>query len=236
MKLKILFDKDTKNKKLHTGWGISFLVDEKILFDAGEKGSWLIENMKNLNVDIDKIETIVISHDHWDHRGGLWSILKENSNPKVYVCPNFSKRFTNKVKSYGVQLAEAGKFTPISKNVYTTGEIEGRYAFRYMPEQALILEAREGLTLLTGCAHPGIIKIIENVKQHISSNVYLILGGFHLMGKHKKTIEPIVDKFKQLGIKKVAPSHCTGKNATKIFRKAYGGNFLEVEVGQIIEI
>ena len=46
MKIKILFDKDTKNKRLYTGWGVSFLIDEKILFDTGENGQWLMENME----------------------------------------------------------------------------------------------------------------------------------------------------------------------------------------------
>ena len=76
MKIQVLFDKDSEDKKLHIGWGVSFLIDDKILFDTGEKGEWLLENMRFLKVSIDKIEAIVISHDHWDHWGGLWDLLK----------------------------------------------------------------------------------------------------------------------------------------------------------------
>ncbi len=236
MEIKILFDSDGSNRRFLTGWGVSYLIDGRILFDTSDKSSSLFRNMKNLDVDISNLKTVVISHDHWDHRGGLWGVLKGNPKLKVYACPNFSRRFKNKVKSCGGQLIEAGKFTSITRNVYTTGEIVGTYAGRYMPEQAVAIKTRKGMTILTGCAHPGIIKIIENVKQNISGNIYLVLGGFHLMGRHKKTIKPIIDKFKRLNIKKVAPTHCTGKGACDLFKKRYRDNLVEVKVGQILNI
>jgi len=212
------------------------VVDNKILFDTGAKPSSLFRNMENMDVKISDIKTVVISHDHWDHRGGLWGILKKNPELKVYSCPHFSKRFKKRVKSHGGQLIEINKFTQVYKNIYSTGEIEGKYDGKYISEQALVLRTKKGISILTGCAHPGIIKIIENVKKKISDNIYLVVGGFHLIGKHKKTIKPIVDRFKRLGIKKTAPSHCTGKNARQIFKEEYDNNFIEVKVGQIIEV
>jgi metal-dependent hydrolase (beta-lactamase superfamily II) len=100
--------------------GIAFLIDDKVLFDRGEKGQWLINNMKNLNFDIDRLKAVVIFHDHWGHKGGLWAILKKNSKVKIYACPNFSKRFKNRVKSFGKPLIEVDRFTQIAKNIYTT--------------------------------------------------------------------------------------------------------------------
>ena len=236
MQIKILFDSISLDNRFLTGWGISYLIDGKVLFDTGGKPNALFKNMKNMDVDISEIEAVIISHDHWDHRGGLWKLLKENHKIKVYVCPNFSKRFKNKVKSYGSRLIEVNKFSRIREGIYTTGEMAGRYAFKFMPEQALALETFKGLTILTGCAHPGIIKIVENIKQNIPGNIYLVLGGFHLRGKHKKIIKPIVERFRQLGIKKVASSHCTGKSATKAFGEKYRSDFIEVKVGQEIEV
>lgn len=236
MKIKIIFDKETLNKNLHTGWGVSFLIGDNILFDTGEDGQWLIENMKQLKVNISKLEKVIISHDHWDHTGGLWEILKENPRLKVYICPHFSKRFKNKIESHGGQLIEVDNFTQICKNIYTTGEIEGRWNGKYMPEQALALKTSKGISVLTGCAHPGIISIIENVKQNIVGNVYLVLGGFHLRGRHKKTISAIVSKFKQLRVKRAAPTHCTGRGAKKIFLKVYKNDFTLIKTGQTIKI
>jgi len=60
MRIKVIFDKGALDKKLNTGWGVSFLVDDKILFDTGEKGKWLVKNMRSLGIDITKIEAVVI--------------------------------------------------------------------------------------------------------------------------------------------------------------------------------
>ena len=236
MQIKVLFDKDALDKKLRTGWGVSFLIDDKVLFDTGEKGKWLLENMKQLKVDPHKIETVVVSHDHWDHTGGLWEILQQNHNIKIYSCPNFGRRFKNEVKLYGNPLIEFNKFTQISQDIYTTGEIEARYAFRYMSEQALVLRTPSGLTILTGCAHPGIVNMIENIKKNISADIYLVLGGFHLITSRKKAIRNVIDNFKQLGVKIVAPTHCTGDGAIDLFRQAYKDDFIEVKVGQNIKV
>jgi len=236
MQIKILFDSVALDNRFLTGWGVSCLIDGRILFDTGERPTPLLRNMKNMDVDIRDLKTVVISHNHWDHRGGLWGILKENPKLKVYACPNFSKRFKNRVRSYGSQLIEVDQFTQVYKDIYSTGEVEGRYGGKYMPEQALALRTKKGISVITGCAHPGIIKIVENIKKNIPGNIHLLLGGFHLTGKHKKTIKPVVNKLKQLGIKKTAPSHCTGKNATNLFKEAYGDNFINIRVGSIIDV
>ncbi len=229
MEIQILFDNETIDKKLSIGWGFSCLVDNHILFDTGESPGYLFANMDSMGIDIDTIEAVVISHDHWDHTGGLWSILKRRPKLKIYACPHFSRRFKNKISYYECQLVEADKFIPISKNVYTTGEIGGRYDGKYIPEQSLVLRTPKGVTILTGCAHPGIIAIIENVRQNISGSIYIVLGGFHLKGKHRETINSIIHKFKELGVKKTAPGHCTGKTVTKIFKEkdVKGGNSID---------
>ena len=236
MQIKILFDKDTEDKKLRTGWGVSFLIDGKVLFDTGEKGEWLLANMEQLKVDAGKIETVIISHDHWDHQGGLWAILETISKLKIYACPNFGRGFKDKVKSYNSQLIEIDKFIRIIENIYTTGEIGGRYAFRYMPEQALVLKTPNGLTILTGCAHPGIVNIIENVKKNLPGDIYLVLGGFHLITSRKGAVKKVIDSFKQLGVRNVAPTHCTGEKAIELFRQEYGNQFINVEVGKDVVV
>lgn len=213
------------------------MVGKKILFDTGEKGSWLLENMRNLNVDIDKIEAIVISHDHWDHWGGLWQFLEKKRGARVYICPNFGKEFKDKAIKLGAGLIDVEKLTQIAPGIFSTGEIPGAYHNKFMPEQGLLLKTENGITLITGCAHPGILKMAEKVKEKFPSEpVYLVLGGFHLLESDQRAVEIIAENFKKMQIKKVAPTHCSGKAAEEIFKNQYQENFICVKVGQAIEV
>lgn len=237
MQIVDLFDKDTIDKKLHVGWGLSFLINEKILFDAGEKGEWLLKNIHSLGINILKIEGIVISHDHWDHTGGLWDILKVKTGIKVYGCPKFSNEFKNKVAKLHGELVEADKFMEVAENIFITGEIAGAYNGRYMPEQALAVKTKNGISVITGCAHPGILKMVNKVKTEFPSDpIYFVLGGFHLMESDKRAIEIVAENFKKMSIIKAGPTHCSGEVAEELFAKIYGNRFIEIKTGTILEV
>jgi 7,8-dihydropterin-6-yl-methyl-4-(beta-D-ribofuranosyl)aminobenzene 5'-phosphate synthase len=237
MRIKVLYDKQGLEKKFRTGWGLSFLIDGRILFDTGEKGEWLVENMQFLGVNINKIEAVVISHDHWDHHGGLWEILRLRKGLKVYICPGFSREFKNKAGEYQAELIEAGKPVEITQNIFITGEIPGAYKGKYMPEQAVVLKTENGLTVITGCAHPGILKIIEKVKSKFpEESIYFVLGGFHLVDLDRRAVEIVSENFKRVNVLKAGPTHCSGDIGEDIFRKVYNENFMPIRVGQIMEV
>lgn len=237
MRIKILFDSVALDNRFSTGWGISYLVDNKILFDTGEKSEPLFSNMKDMNVNISEMKAVIISHDHWDHTGGLWGILKEREGLNVYICPHFSRELKDKVKKLKGAIVETEKITEIEKGIFVTGEIPGIYKGEYMPEQALIIKTEKGVTVITGCAHPGILEILEKIREGFSQEkFYFIFGGFHLKDKNKKTVETIVERFEEMGVKRVGPSHCSGREAEEIFRQKYGKNFVEIKIGQTLEI
>ena len=94
MKVTIIYDNETDNKDLVSDWGFSCLIEfedkRTILFDTGAKGEILEENMEKLGIDINDIDEIFISHNHWDHVGGLPDILKNNEI--VTYFPSFCEK------------------------------------------------------------------------------------------------------------------------------------------------
>ncbi|MDD3978364.1 MAG: MBL fold metallo-hydrolase [Methanomicrobium sp.] len=236
MKIKILFDAEKNGNKFFTGWGISCLIDNKILFDTGENPVYLLYNMNLMGVKIADINTIVISHDHFDHTSGLWNLLNQNQDLDLYICPDFSQEFKNKAKNYSCKITEDDSFRKITDSIYTTGQIKGNFGFNCTSEQVLILNTEKGLTILTGCAHPGIIKIVKYIKEHIKRNIYLVMGGFHLFNESERKIEQISNELKKLNVQCIGPSHCTGSDAKNSFRKLYKENYVDIAVGQTIEV
>ena len=103
-------------------------------------------------------------------------------------------------------------------------------------EQALVLRSASGLIVLTGCAHPGIVKIIEKAKDLFKEEVLLVMGGFHLMDMSMDYMKQVFVRFQDIGVRYVGPCHCTGETQIKACEKAYGKHFLKVGVGKVIRI
>lgn len=162
MKITIVYDNEA-SRELKSGWGFSCLIEteEKILFDTGDDGEKLIYNMKQLNVVPETIDKVVISHDHWDHTGGLKKILELNNNAKILQPKSFSKP------------------TEISPGVYSTGALG-----TFIKEQSLVINTEKGNVVVTGCAHPGLENIIERSREF--GEIYGVAGGFHEFSKLEK--------------------------------------------------
>jgi len=233
----ILYDNQSSNDRFQSGWGFSCLVDGHILFDTGEAPESLFHNMAQFGVDPLDIEAVVISHNHWDHTGGLWELLKKCPGLPVYACPGFGEEFGNNVLKFKGNLVESLTFRKIDSRIAVTGEIPGQYKGESMPEQALTIKSKHGLTVITGCSHPGILNIIQRVKENFPNEViHLVLGGFHLMNEEPKTIKSIVKSMKELGVENVGPTHCTGEEAQIIFKNSYRDHFIPIGVGKQLEM
>lgn len=236
MQLKVVCDNRIYDEKLDICWGFSCLVDKNLLFDTGESEKILLGNMQKLNISVKNISTVIISHDHYDHTGGLAGLLRENPKIKVYGLSKFSSSFKEKVKNSGAELIGENKFTQIMSNIYLTGEMATYYGNSSLSEQSLIIKTKLGLVIITGCSHPGIIKIIEEVKKNLPEPVYLVIGGFHLMDKDERMVEMIVKNFRKLGVSKVGPGHCTGNKAMEMFKREYKEDFIQIGAGKTIEV
>ena len=234
VKLTVPYDNYPFDERLKTAWGFSCFINASgttILFDTGGDPETLLYNMNVLNISVGEIQIIVLSHIHGDHVGGLTGILSLNNHVKVYVPSSFPSSFKNEIRSYGCELVEIKNATVICEGVATTGELGTT-----IKEQSLLVNTSKGLVIVTGCAHPGLVKIVEKAEQLTNTNVYLLIGGFHLIGASEKEISSIIEQLKNLGVEMVAPCHCSGDLARNMFKEAFGDNYIDVGVGKTIEI
>jgi 7,8-dihydropterin-6-yl-methyl-4-(beta-D-ribofuranosyl)aminobenzene 5'-phosphate synthase len=228
----IVYDNDITDQRLGSAWGFSALVEygnNTLLFDTGGDGQLLLGNMRILGIDPLKIDRVVLSHIHDDHTGGLIALLQAGARPVVYLLPSFPASFKHQVEQYtGINEVSPGQ--ALGKGIWTTGEIAGE-----IPEQSLVVETTEGLVVITGCAHPGIINILHRVHAAFTTPLHLVLGGFHLGSKSVLEIEAIVNDFRSLGVEQVAPCHCTGDQAISLFAAEYTLDFLPLGVGSVLK-
>jgi 7,8-dihydropterin-6-yl-methyl-4-(beta-D-ribofuranosyl)aminobenzene 5'-phosphate synthase len=230
----VLYDNNAYDERLETAWGFSCLVEgpeKRILFDTGGDDGKLLRNMRTLEVDPQDVEVVVISHVHGDHVGGLASFLEENHAVTVYLPQSFPENIKDATRRAGAELVEVHGSVEICRHVTSTGELGSQ-----IQEQSLVVETSRGLVVITGCAHPGVVGIVRQAKVLADEEVYLVLGGFHLGGTSTAEIRRIVEDFQQLGVQRVAPCHCSGDVARRLFGETYGEDFIPVGVGSRVQV
>ena len=107
---------------------------------------------------------------------------------------------------------------------------------RTIYEQSLVLQTPKGTVVMTGCAHQGIINVVEKTISKFNDKIYLLIGGMHLKDITKKEVDETVLKLKNYDIENIAPMHCTGKYATHMIKKTFGQNFMPIKKGSNINL
>ncbi|MHC4309251.1 MAG: MBL fold metallo-hydrolase [Planctomycetota bacterium] len=229
----IVYDNHSYQQGLETGWGFSCLVsglEKSILFDTGPGGSLLV-NMEKLVIEPQIIDTVVLSHIHPDHTGGLESFLERNPEVAVYLPKSFHARFKDNVQAQGAKVIEVEHPIEICENVWSTGQ-HGKW----IKEQSLLIKTDKGLVVISGCSHPGIVNIVNAAKDLLQDDILLIMGGFHLEGAGKGKIEKVISVFKHLQVRHVGLCHGSGDKARRLFEEHFGRNYIKLGAGKVITI
>lgn len=223
-----VYDNVEFDPKFKTGFGFACVIKLKnntILFDTGGDSKTLLTNLDLAGIKPENINIVVLSHIHGDHTGGLSGFLEKNYNVKVYIPSSFLSPLKEEIKATGAEVVNVSNSVKIIEGIYSTGELG-----TWIKEQSLVINSNKGLIVITGCAHPGIVNIVKKVKALFKKDIYLVVGGFHHPPVH------VVKELKELGVKKVAPSHCTGDEVIRAFQKEYQKDFIKTGVGKIIVI
>ncbi len=288
MKLKITFliDNTVYISGLKAEHGLSVLIEtseEKILFDCGQS-ELLLSNAKNLNIDLRDISKIILSHGHYDHTGGLLSILKHNSRKiNVYAHPDiFEKKYIAKnelintntdskryigmpenqvtYERYGAVFNLNSSIVHLCENMMLSGFIPRENDFEKIGDEfireiningsdnclihdkieddnAIIINDKDGLIIISGCAHSGIINTINkaiNIQEN--KRIKAIIGGFHLNSRTEKYTDQTISELKKYNIALIVPAHCTGLEAMGRLKEEFKEKCIFGSAGKSLEI
>lgn len=259
MRVSILVD-NTPGPNTLAEHGLSYLIDyedKKILFDTGQTDLFL-KNAEIMNLDTKDVHQIVLSHGHYDHGNGLNHI---NGGNLICHPGCFVKRYRKSGGSHiGLKndedtirdmfnLLTTAQPHQIFNDAYFLGEIPRITDFEskttsfifedgtpdfVMDDSALAFRVNNGVFVITGCGHAGIVNTLEHTKKVTGqSSITGIMGGFHLKENNlqtQKTIEYLRDN----NIKRVYPSHCTAIPALEEFRRNF--NVPQIKTGDILTI
>jgi metal-dependent hydrolase (beta-lactamase superfamily II) len=234
VRLHIVYDNYPHDDALETDWGFACFIaglGKTILFDTGRDGALLLANMRKMQLSPKDVELVVVSHDHGDHTGGLKSLLQQNPGVDVYLPPGTPDRFVQDVR----RLADETNVVNHPVKLFEGATLLGPMG-EQVTEQALVLETQAGLVIVTGCSHPGIVAIARKAKQELDREIYMIIGGMHLLRHSDEDLRNVIDELKKLGVRKVAPTHCSGDSAIGMFREAFGDGFIQMGAGRVTDI
>lgn len=242
----------------------------KILFDMGPDALFL-KNAEVLGVNIADIDIAVISHGHVDHCGGLKYFLEKNLKAKIYIRPQALEAHYVKVLGIpfyaGIDraLLSADRFVfaddihVIDDEITLFSNVAGQFPLpksdgnlfvkrngRMIPddfchEQNLIITSGDKKILVCGCAHAGIVNIIERAKTITGDNPTAVIGGFHLYEPTKKRYErdEYIDSV-AAALAEIKSSyytcHCTGEKAYEKMKARLGAHLTYLHTGAELQI
>jgi 7,8-dihydropterin-6-yl-methyl-4-(beta-D-ribofuranosyl)aminobenzene 5'-phosphate synthase len=226
-----------------------------ILFDTGQSDLFL-KNGKIMNFDAGNIDKVILSHGHFDHGNGLSYLSGGNllCHPGCFVRRYSKKDYkyiglknTRDELSSMFSLVESAGPYQVSDKILFLGEIPRLTDFEskltsfifeddtpdfVMDDSALALLMDQGLFVITGCGHSGIVNTLEHAKKMAGVNkIFVIMGGFHLKEIDLQTKETI-KYLKENRVRHILPSHCTELPALAAFYKSFG--IKQVKTGDIL--
>ena len=255
-------------------WGFSALIEadgHRVLLDTGAHPDTVLQNARDLKIDLSNVREVILTHNHWDHVSGLMTLRKEmmKKNPSAlsvaYVARGIfysrpapegeDNRMIAIKKEYeatGGKFIELEQAAEIFPGAWLTGPVPRKYPERNwsvsgkvqtpaglvedtIPEdQSLVLNTPEGLVVITGCGHAGVINILTFARQQFPNQpVAAVIGGLHLFPATDEQLDWTADRMKDFKVANLMGAHCTGIEAVYRIRERLGLPRASAVVGSV---
>lgn len=175
---------------------------------------------------------------------------KEGDNVSAHTMPISREELSQRVH----RIIETEEPTLIRRGLMVTGEVPrandfedtGILEYVFMDEtmetpdpvlddQAMFFRVPEGLVILLGCAHAGLVNTMAYItKLTGESRIYAVIGGTHLVSASPERMEKTVEALRQFDVQNIMLSHCTGMRAYAELMKAFPGRVNWPGAGEMI--
>jgi 7,8-dihydropterin-6-yl-methyl-4-(beta-D-ribofuranosyl)aminobenzene 5'-phosphate synthase len=245
-------------------WGFAALVEvdgRRILFDTGANDDTVQRNLKALKLDLRDVDTVILSHNHWDHTTGLMPLRREYAAraptalsrvyagtglfwPRIGPGNRVDDRMARIRKDYeatGGAVVDVSKPIELMPGVWLTGPVarvhpernwsatgkvrspSGEVEDTIPEDMALVIQTDQGLVIVFGCGHAGVINTLEHTRKAIDpAPVKAIIGGLHLFAADEKHLAWTATQLKSFGVQQLVGAHCTGIEAVYRIRELAG--------------
>ncbi len=248
-------------------WGFAALVEadgHQVLVDTGSHRDTVALNLKELKIDLSAVHEVILTHNHWDHVGGLLTLRRElmKKDPAALSVVHVGKgifysrpgpqgegnemiAIRKEFESTGGKFIEHDSWSELFPGAWLTGPVPRKFPERNyglpggalgkvqtpeglvddnVPEdQSLVLNAPQGLVVITGCGHAGIINILTDAGGKFQDRpVYGVVGGIHLFTAADDQLDWTGDKMKEFRVANLLGAHCTGIEAVYRLRQRVG--------------
>lgn len=265
-RITILTDAFGRARGLHQDWGYAALIEvggKRILFDTGNDAKKFEENVRALDVDLGRLDFVVISHRHGDHTAGLPFLRRLNPRVSIYVpedehfggptprvffraepsLPAHMRYFGGEPPQVvphgsawaGIPFIPVGAVTEIMPGVRLLAAVSEAPGMRDLREISLAIDTPSGQVVVVGCSHPGVDRILKLAND--SGTVRLLVGGFHWVTTPERELPGMARALREdFKVTSVAPGHCTGEVAFKELLEVFGDRYIYAGVGTVIPL
>jgi len=177
---------------------------------------------------------------------------EDGKQTKRFVGIPFKRSY---LESLGANFILNKDFSEIEEGIFLTGEVPRKTSFEkldpklfaeidgktnpdvFSDDQSLILNTKQGLLVILGCAHSGVINILNHIINKTGKDkFYAIVGGTHLDFLAPEQLEESIKALKKLHIERIGASHCTGMGGAFRLHQEFGDRFFYGHVGSTLEI